>query len=358
MEYIQEELAAPADGAGGGCCWAAGGLGETETAAEAPAPDGQSRKRLHHGRGQDERRSPAAEDSWRRRTIRAAEPRCRSSQAEAMRSGRSWLGEAVAEAVFHCGGARGEDRRALPLAAPAGGAAASGRLGRSVSGGGEGTDGRGRGGRGSETAARMAASAQGRCPGPSSGTPAGMTADFRCILKEVRGFAAEHPCDIRTTPGLTTRRSTRWSTGGGWRSTQVPYGRCVVLQDLGRTYRVLRGEGAFAGERAYEEFQPLAEVFARTGPGLLVHPVWRTEQRLFRDPGAWMEEPLPDYVRYSFAFWEDWTRLHGGLAEVPVKGSQSGGTAPDCPPAGRTEQSIPCGRETPCGESPGGTACR
>ena len=31
---------------------------------------------------------------------------------------------------------------------------------------------------------------------------------------------------------------------GGW-----------YLQDLGRTYRIFRGEGTFAGERAYEEFQ-------------------------------------------------------------------------------------------------------
>ena len=30
---------------------------------------------------------------------------------------------------------------------------------------------------------------------------------------------------------------------GGW-----------YLQDLGRTYRIFRGEGTFAGERAYEEF--------------------------------------------------------------------------------------------------------
>ena len=32
-------------------------------------------------------------------------------------------------------------------------------------------------------------------------------------------------------------------------------------------YRIFRGEGTFAGERAYEEFQTLAEVFDQTGPG-------------------------------------------------------------------------------------------
>ena len=33
----------------------------------------------------------------------------------------------------------------------------------------------------------------------------------------------------------------------------VPFGRCV-LQDLGGAYRVLEGEGAFAGADAYAEF--------------------------------------------------------------------------------------------------------
>src|SRR5699024_2363172 len=87
---------------------------------------------------------------------------------------------------------------------------------------------------------------------------------------------------------------------GGW-----------YLQDLGRTYRIFRGEGTFAGERAYEEFQTLAEVFDQTGPGLLVHPVWRTVSAYFVTLEL-MEEPLPDYVRYRFSFWEDST-ASGGL---------------------------------------------
>ena len=66
---------------------------------------------------------------------------------------------------------------------------------------------------------------------------------------------------------------------------KVPLGG-FCLQDLGRTYRILRGEGTFAGKGAYEEFRTLAEVFDQTGPGLLVHPVWRTGQRLLRDAGA------------------------------------------------------------------------
>ena len=60
----------------------------------------------------------------------------------------------------------------------------------------------------------------------------------------------------------------------------VPYGGCVI-QDLGRTYRVLRGEGVFAGPGAYQRFQQLAEVFQEEGAGLLVHPIWQTERAWF-----------------------------------------------------------------------------
>ena len=112
---------------------------------------------------------------------------------------------------------------------------------------------------------------------------------------------------------------------GGW-----------YLQDLGRTYRIFRGEGTFAGERAYEEFQTLAEVFDQTGPGLLVHPVWRTERAYFVSLSV-TEEPRPDYVRYRFVFWEDMGGYDGSLTErsgtgavlLPVEetaGDASGGT--------------------------------
>ena len=101
----------------------------------------------------------------------------------------------------------------------------------------------------------------------------------------------------------------------------VPFGRCV-MQDLGGGYRVLRGEGAFAGEGAYEEFEQLAEVFRSSGPGILVHPVWSAERAYFVELTV-TEEPLPDYVRYSFTFWEDWNGYDGGLTE-----NDDGGTAP------------------------------
>ena len=99
---------------------------------------------------------------------------------------------------------------------------------------------------------------------------------------------------------------------------KVPFGRCV-LQDLGCTYRVLRGEGVFSGEGAYRQFRELAEVFQESGPGLLIHPVWQAERVYFVELKV-EEKPLPDYVRYSFTCWEDWSGYSGGLTE------QDGGT--------------------------------
>lgn len=106
---------------------------------------------------------------------------------------------------------------------------------------------------------------------------------------------------------------------------KVPFGG-YCLQDLGNTYRVLRGEGVFAGEGAYEEFENLEAVFAQAGPGLLVHPVWPAASAYFVSLRL-AEEPLPDYVRYTFEFWED-QASSGGLTEVPVESTaQTGGGA-------------------------------
>ncbi len=130
----------------------------------------------------------------------------------------------------------------------------------------------------------------------------------------------------------------------------VPYGRCVV-QDLGGSYRVLRGHGVFTGAGAYEEFRRLAEVFQDSGSGMLVHPVWSTEQAWFASLTV-EEEPLPDYVSYSFEFWEDWTGYGNGLsavkesADVPLfrRGSRKGAA-------------IPFTREILCGELQNAMEC-
>ena len=112
---------------------------------------------------------------------------------------------------------------------------------------------------------------------------------------------------------------------------KLPFGRSVT-QDLGQVCRVLEGEGEFAGEGAYEEFKRLATVFYGGGAGVLVHPVWMTTRAYFTELEV-VQEPLPDYVRYRFSFWEDST-ASGGLVEVPVEGEPEGGTDPEIPAGG------------------------
>lgn len=83
---------------------------------------------------------------------------------------------------------------------------------------------------------------------------------------------------------------------------KVPFGR-YHLQDLGPTRRVMKGEGEFVGDGAYQEFQKLAAVFYSDGPGVLVHPVWQATQAYFVALTL-QQEPRENYVRYTFAFWE------------------------------------------------------
>lgn len=84
---------------------------------------------------------------------------------------------------------------------------------------------------------------------------------------------------------------------------QTASGGCV-FQELGGSYRILRGEGVFSGPRAYEQFQRLEEVFRSSGPGQLIHPVWKAQRAYFISLKL-TEEPLPDFVRYSVEFWEE-----------------------------------------------------
>ena len=97
---------------------------------------------------------------------------------------------------------------------------------------------------------------------------------------------------------------------------KIPFGG-YCLQDMGLTCRVMRGEGTFTGPGAYEEFQKLSAVFRSDGPGLLVHPVWQTASAYFASLEL-QEEPLPDYVRYTFVFWEQ-ESTSVGLIPVPVE---------------------------------------
>ena len=106
---------------------------------------------------------------------------------------------------------------------------------------------------------------------------------------------------------------------------KVPFGR-YVLQDLGPAKRVMRGEGEFVGEGAYQEFKRLASVFYEDGPGLLVHPVWQTSNAFFVELSL-KQEPRADYVRYTFAFWEGYEGHSTGI-------QVSGGEKPSAPSGG------------------------
>ena len=103
---------------------------------------------------------------------------------------------------------------------------------------------------------------------------------------------------------------------------KMPFGR-YYLQDLGMSQRVMEGEGEFVGSGAYEEFQRLASVFYEDGPGLLVHPLWQAANAYFVSLRV-EQAPRPDYVRYSFTFWEDYS-LYSALASR-ANGSASNGS--------------------------------
>ena len=103
---------------------------------------------------------------------------------------------------------------------------------------------------------------------------------------------------------------------------KAPFGG-YVLQDLGTLCRVMRGEGVFAGENAYEEFRKLMKVFEDDGAGTLVHPVWRAMKAHFVALEV-LEEPKPDYVRYRFEFWE--SRSETGM-ELLAAGQKTAGSS-------------------------------
>lgn len=98
------------------------------------------------------------------------------------------------------------------------------------------------------------------------------------------------------------------------------------LQELGLGCRVMEGEGEFAGPGAYSEFQKLACVFYEPGPGLLVHPLWQAASAYFT--ALRLEQaPRPDYVRYSFTFWEERSPYAGLAVRAAEPEQESGGQA-------------------------------
>ena len=87
------------------------------------------------------------------------------------------------------------------------------------------------------------------------------------------------------------------------RRCKIPFADDWTVQDMGSKGRIFRGEGEFAGDRAYEYFRRLAEVFNEGGHGVLYHPVWGRARACFTKL-TMREEPREDYVSYSFEFTE------------------------------------------------------
>ena len=105
---------------------------------------------------------------------------------------------------------------------------------------------------------------------------------------------------------------------------KVPFG-LYYLQDLGRTRRVMKGEGEFIGEDAYTQFGQLANVFYSGGPGQLIHPLWQTANAYFVSLRL-EQEPMRDYVRYSFEFWVEANYYSGQVRTWTAQTSQSYGS--------------------------------
>ena len=101
---------------------------------------------------------------------------------------------------------------------------------------------------------------------------------------------------------------------------KVPMG-AYTMQDLGRSFRTLRGEGEFFGPDAYATFQALACLFYESGPGVLIHPVWQTSNAYFTELEL-QQEPREDYVRYRFAFREGYDG-YAGLRKVNEAGNEA-----------------------------------
>lgn len=119
---------------------------------------------------------------------------------------------------------------------------------------------------------------------------------------------------------------------------KVPFGR-YALQDLGPTRRIMRGEGEFVGEGAYEEFKKLASVFYGDGPGMLVHPVWQCASAYFVALSL-RQEPRKDYVAYSFTFWEDYTGHETGLTAVSTAADTAQTAASSTPADARRYHTV------------------
>lgn len=106
---------------------------------------------------------------------------------------------------------------------------------------------------------------------------------------------------------------------------KVPFGQ-YMLQAMGRTNRILRGEGEFTGPGAYEEFKKLATVFYQNTPGLLIHPVWQISNAYLVHLRL-RQEPTENYVAYSFEFWESYDEYASGATLISQPSAETSGAA-------------------------------
>ena len=106
---------------------------------------------------------------------------------------------------------------------------------------------------------------------------------------------------------------------------KVPFGT-YVLQNLGRSFRTLRGDGEFCGDGAYDEFKKLASVFYDNEPGLLIHPIWQNAKAYFVSLEV-NQEPREDYVKYSFEFWECYDGYATEIKQLSQASDASGADA-------------------------------
>ena len=73
---------------------------------------------------------------------------------------------------------------------------------------------------------------------------------------------------------------------------KTPFG-LFRLQDLGRTNRIMEGEGELVGPDAYSQVGQLANMFYNGGPGLLIHPLWQAANAYFVSVSYTHLDPSP-----------------------------------------------------------------
>ncbi len=82
----------------------------------------------------------------------------------------------------------------------------------------------------------------------------------------------------------------------------VPYERSLV-RDYGEKRKIVNGIGEFFGEDCIKDFEELKAVFNEGGVGYLILPKMNPFLAVFRAIEL-EENPQPDYLTYSFEFWE------------------------------------------------------